>query len=435
VGALGRQLMQRSAPVFVMNPYYTGIGIARNLRHLVAGVYGLSSERDAPGNRSRYFRRIYRVPSSRDEPEALLGRLLEIRADHDTDPVIFPTRDADIVFHDRYDEQLRQRYLLPGSRAARIRLLDKLALSALAEEQGIDAPRTAVCTSSVELERVVTQFRMPLVVKPRSAYVWRRKGAWESVGFRKAISVGTPGEALDEYARLSRISPEVLVQEYVAGDDRDIVVFCCYVDAAGRCLGYFTARKLRQDPPLFGTGCVVELASVPDIVEPSLRLLRGAGYAGLAEIEYKRDPRSGRYFLIEVNPRHWDQHELGTRIGVNMSALAYGDLVGEPPLPVIPAQIPVPSPRWIAEREALMLVARNARSAVAATSGNDGARTSWTRAARDAFVDIRGMFRGPRVLGILDRRDPVPGMMLIDRLARELTSLAIRNIHDVKKRG
>jgi len=41
-------------------------------------------------------------------------------------------------------------------------------------------------------------------------------------------------------------------------------------------------------------------------------LLRACGYAGLAEVELKRDSKTGAFQLIEVNPRHWDQHELGT---------------------------------------------------------------------------------------------------------------------------
>src|SRR5580765_3956837 len=58
-------------PVFVMNTYSTGIGIARNLHGRGVDVYGLSSEADAPGVRSRFFKGIYPVPNGRDEPRAL----------------------------------------------------------------------------------------------------------------------------------------------------------------------------------------------------------------------------------------------------------------------------------------------------------------------------------------------------------------------------
>src|SRR5262245_52484237 len=92
-------------PVFVMNTYYTGLGIARNLHGSGIEVYGLSSEADAPGVRSRFFKGIYQVPNGRDEPEALCQRLLELRRHHDQAPVIFPTRDFDVMFLQNHRQQ------------------------------------------------------------------------------------------------------------------------------------------------------------------------------------------------------------------------------------------------------------------------------------------------------------------------------------------
>src|SRR5437764_14668777 len=97
-------------PVLVMNTYYTGIGIARNLRDCKVDVYGLSSEADAPGVRSRFFKGIYPVPNGRDEPEALCQRLIELRKRHDDAPVIFPTRDFDVMFLQNHRRQLGSLY-------------------------------------------------------------------------------------------------------------------------------------------------------------------------------------------------------------------------------------------------------------------------------------------------------------------------------------
>src|SRR5690349_25151777 len=100
-------------PVFVMNTYYTGIGIGRNLRGRGVDVYGLSSEADAPGVRSRFFKAIYTVPNGRDEPEALCERLVELRRHHQVAPVIFPTRDFDVLFLQKYQQSLSSLYRLP----------------------------------------------------------------------------------------------------------------------------------------------------------------------------------------------------------------------------------------------------------------------------------------------------------------------------------
>jgi predicted ATP-grasp superfamily ATP-dependent carboligase len=417
--------MNDRAPVFVMNVYYTGIGIARNLRGLDAGVFGLTSETDAPGVHSRYFRRVYDVPNSRDEPDALCGRLLEIRKQHHEAPVIFPTRDADLVFLDRYESRLASHFRLPPGGEGRRKLMDKDVLAGIAREQGIAVPMTMLCASASELAVILRGLRMPVVLKPRSAHLWRQRGVWDAVGHRKAILAESVDAALREYETLASVSPEVLVQEFVAGDDTDIVVCCCYIDRNGRCLGYFTGRKLLQNPPLFGTGCVVETLPVPDVVDPSLRLLRACGYAGLAEVEYKRDAKTGAYVLIEVNPRHWDQHELGCSVGVNLTRIAYGDVIGETAAPVSPSYPDTRAPRWIAEREAIDLIAQRASRRLAALRGQSRAKNVFGVAAA-ALGDLRNVFRRPWRLGVVDWRDPVPGIILFARLAKELSRAALR---------
>jgi D-aspartate ligase len=250
-------------PVLVMNLHYTGIGIGRSLKPLGIDVDGLSAEPDAPGERSRWFRRVHRVPHSRVAPEALCEKLLALRPQYDDAPVIFPTGDADVLFLAEYAHRLEPHYRLPPGRDALPRLMDKARLAAIAHDHHIETPQTAVCASDEDIARISRTLAFPVVVKPRSAHEWRKVGIWEQVGARKAIMAPTPGELAAVYRTLAPVSPEILVQEYVPGEDRDIVVCCCYIDEGGNLLGQFTARKLRQSPPLFGTGCLVEAVPVP----------------------------------------------------------------------------------------------------------------------------------------------------------------------------
>src|SRR5439155_26015495 len=104
-------------------------------------------------------------------------------------------------------------------------------------------------------------------------YQWQRKGAWEAVHARKAFLVETVEELLKEYRHVAPLSTEILIQEYVPGADTDIVVCCCYVDHSHQLLAYFPAKKLRQNPPLFGTGCVMEATNIPEIIPMTQRLL------------------------------------------------------------------------------------------------------------------------------------------------------------------
>ena len=300
-------------PVFVMNVYYSGIGIARSLYGRGVDVFGLSSEADAPGITSGFFNGIYEVPNGRDEPDALYRRLVELRTKHAEAPVLFPTRDFDVLFLHQYGPQLRSLYRLPQDEGYAY-LMDKLKLADLASSLDIAVPLTIACSSEKELQEQVDRLRFPVVVKPRYAYLWRRKGTWEAVGARKAFLVSSAAELKTEYRRIADFTPEILIQEYIAGTDSDIVVCCCYMSRNEGLLGYFTGKKLRQNPPLFGTGCAVEASDIPEIVPLATRILESCGYFGLAEAEFKHDKSSNKFYLIEINPRHWDQHESRQRI-------------------------------------------------------------------------------------------------------------------------
>jgi D-aspartate ligase len=424
--------MALQPPVFVMNPYYSGLGIARSLRGCGVPVYGLASERDAPGARSRYFHKVYEVPNGRDEPERLHERLLKIRATHSQRPVLFPTRDFDVVFLHDYRDALAVAYLLPQPRHSPIlRMMDKAELAAVASAEGIPTPKTVVCGSSEELARHIPALQFPVVVKPRFAYQWRLKGLWKSVGSAKAILVHSPDELRACYQRLANLSPEVLLQEYVAGSDSDIVICGCYVDRKGMLLGHFTGRKVRQSPPLVGTGCIVEAAEVRGVVPLSLRLLRAFGYAGLAEIEFKFDQRSGRLYLIEVNPRHWDQHELGTLVGVNLSWIAYRDIAGMGVAPSMPAYPSGAAYRWIAERELIQGAVRRLVRQLAATPGSKAR----LQAVRGTLREVVSALGHKTIYGLMRLQDPLPGILMWLGLLRDaIRAVAIAAYRQLRRR-
>lgn len=423
-------------PVFVMNPYYTGIGIARNLRHKGPYVYGLSSERNPPGTSSRLYSGIYEVPNGRDEPEALYRRLLEIRKVHVVAPVIFPTRDFDVLFLHQYRDKLTPLYIVPQpGNPSVVLLLDKLEVSDIASRQSLTVPKTIVCCSLEEIERAMISIKFPVIVKPRFAYQWRADGAWEKVGARKAILLESIEDLRTEYPRFASVTSEVMLQEYIPGADTDIVVFCCYIAKDGRLLGHYTAKKLLQTPPLIGTACLVELVDIPEIVEPSLRLLGAVGYVGIAEVEYKHDKSKNKFFLIEVNPRHWDQHELGKLAGVNLTWLTYQDITGGRPLSQSPVYGSTKKCVWIAEREYILFFLRSTYLQLTALwkSGLRMDRRLYRQSLiglKQIFTELTSILCSFKVLAIFQASDPIPGLLLTLRILRELAEVSVFRLYD-----
>ncbi len=83
-----------------------------------------------------------------------------------------------------------------------------------------------------------------------------------------------------------------------------------------------TARRARQHPREFGRAATyVETVEAPEIELYSERFLKAINYHGVVEIEYKRDPRSGQYKLLDVNARTWGFHSIGSASGVDFPYL------------------------------------------------------------------------------------------------------------------
>jgi len=148
-------------------------------------------------------------------------------------------------------------------------------------------------------------------------------------------------------------------------------------------------------------------------------LLRTFGYRGLAEIEYKRDGASGTPYLIEINTRHWDQHELGTLVGVNLTWIAYRDLVGTPVTKATPVYPPGASCKWIAEPELALALVRAVRGDLAALAQARAPLAVRLAALARAWRELAGLFHGRTILAIGRLRDPVPGLLLSIRSIRQ----------------
>ena len=396
-----------SPPVLILNMFYSGLGIARQLAGKGMRVVGLSSQPSIYGNFTRLCE-IRRAPDSKDSPEQLLEFLRN--TDEFDGAVIFPTRDADVIFLDRHRSQLG-RYCLSIPPAQCLRsAIDKYELARIAQHAGVPVPRTLAVRSAEELTRVPGEVGFPCVVKPISAYQWHVGDVWERVGCRKAFRVDNWNSLQSEYEQIAQVTPEVLIQEWIHGPVDQIVILGGYVGDDSELLGYFTARKILQFPEDCGTGCIVRSEPIDEIVETTAELFRALQYQGMAEVEYKYDARTREYKLIEINTRHWDQHQLAEASSVNLSWIAYCHLTGK----VIPRQHgPVAVATWVAEDA---LFTKLIRSLV-----RPQLRTP----------HLLAKLSGPRMYGIFSATDPVPFVRYFGgTVLPELTGKMFRGIRD-----
>jgi predicted ATP-grasp superfamily ATP-dependent carboligase len=399
---------------FVMNMFYTGLGIARSLGRHGIPVVGLSAHRRIYGNYTRYAK-IVSCPDSREHPEELCEFLLDVGSRLDQRAVIFPTRDDDTMFLDRFREQLQRFFslVIPPSEALRA-CLNKWETYQYARAAGAAPPRCWLIESAEDLPSVLSEATFPCVLKPIAAHHWRKGNNWDLVGARKAVAITSPSELEQEYQAVARADQRALVQEMIPGGDDALFIAACYLDRESRWVAGFNTQKLAQSPPVFGTGCVVQTVNRPELFEPARRLLETMHFSGIAEVEYKWDDSSREYKLIEVNPRPWDQHSLGRECGVDLIHLAYCDHAGLPR----PAMIYSDSPRtWIAED----------------TFVNTVLLMVWRRQA--GVWSLVRLARPKRVYAIWEAHDPLPLIAyLIVRFVPDLIVAGFRAVWRAVKR-
>ena len=374
-------------PALVMNMFYTGLGVARSLGERGVPVLGLSNRRNLYGNFTRYAKTVI-CPDSRDEPEALLRFLVELGRKLNAQAVIFPTRDDDLVFLDRFRAELQPYFRIVAAETAPLEAcLDKWQTSQWAIRAGVPAPKCWMVRERRDIERVAPEAVYPCVLKPLAAHYWRRGENWRLVGARKAVAIQSERELRSEYAAIAQADERALVQELIPGGDENLAIAACYLDRQSRWVRGFNIRKLVQVPAGFGTGCIVESVHRPELFEPAERLLRAMGFTGIAEVEFKWDARDRQYKLIEVNPRPWDQHRLGSACGVDLIYAAYCDHAGIPAPSFGPA---VAGRKWIAEDTFL----------------TTALRMLWRRDRR--LFSLFRQARGKRIYAVWSWRDPAP---------------------------
>lgn len=306
---------------------FHGLGIIRSLgRHGVPLC--VVDDEYSIGRFSKYTTFTVRAPNLRKEQETVDFLISIGRKMHLDGWVLFPTRDEHVAAFSRHRAALSELFRVPTPEWETTKWAwNKWNTYSMAEKLGIPIPKTWCPRTVEEIDAIDAEF--PLAVKPSvkedffyatKAKAWRANNRDELKTLFKSAS-GHVGQN------------EVLVQEIIPGDGTRQFSSCVFMKC-GQVIGSMQAQRWRQHPPEFGRAATfVESVDLPIVEELTLRFLRAINYYGLAETEYKLDPRDGKYKLLDVNARTWGFHALGSPAGVDFSYLLYADQVGEPVRP------------------------------------------------------------------------------------------------------
>lgn len=283
----------------------------------------------------------------RRDPAGAVRDLLAIGRLHDEPPALFCGDDATLLAVSRGRAELGAcfRFLLPDAELVEA-LLDKTRFAELARRLDLPVPRTRAGIFAESADDVAREVPPPCIVKPHTRVGWTGSAAVAGLGEPpKALRANSPAELARALDRVARFSPSFVVQAYIPGGEDEVYSFHAYLDAERRPLGTYVGRKIRTYPRSAGASTFLELVDEPELARIGLDVVERLGLVGPAKLDFKRDPRTGRFYLLEVNPRFSLWNHLGAASGVNLPMLAYRDLAGLAPEPAAALR---PGIRWLA---------------------------------------------------------------------------------------
>lgn len=366
-----------------MGADYRALGIVRSLGRRRIPVWVIKQGGHLVATASRYVGR--RVPWPGGEDAQKIDFLLDLSLKNGLKGwALIPTDDCAVNLASAYHELLSKQYhvtVLPWEKLQWA--CDKRKLHKLAHQLGIDQPWTKCTSSKEELADLDCPF--PVILKPAIRL------QPSSLSIPKAWRADNRQELqarFDEAAGF--IPPENLIlQEMVPGGGETQFSYAALCKD-GLPLASIVARRLRQYPKDFGQfSTFVETVDEPQVVASAERLLAAARFTGLAEVEFKQDPRDGGFKLLDVNPRVWGWHTLSVRAGVDFSYLLWLLARGEP-VPLLQARV---GERWIHGTADL-------RVAIGEILNGGFSLSSYLRSVR-----------GPKESAIFAWDDPLPGLL------------------------
>jgi D-aspartate ligase len=301
--------------------WVNGLGAIRSLGRVGIPVIAVDHRDFAIGFRSSYAFPV-RAPDPVADEEGFIRSMLELGDALGRPAPVFPTHDEHLNSLARHRDRLGERFRYPFPAWDVLEpLQSKRHQVETAESLGLAAPRTLHPRSLEECRAAAREIGYPVLVKPSDNIVFKR------IYRRQAFLCELPGELDEAYEKAAPYEP--MLQEFIPGGDDLLWTLGAAIAEDGEVLATFSGRKLRQTRDNMGSARVGEALWDDEVVESGLALLRELRFHGVAQVEWKRDPRDGRLKLIEVNPRLWQWHGLAGACGADVTLAAYWDLVGD----------------------------------------------------------------------------------------------------------
>lgn len=311
-------------PVIILGGECNALSVVRDLGRMGVTVYAMG-ESDSSVVWSRYCRWIDVEIENGDIEGSWARYLLGPASEHLKGAVVLACSDSGIQVLIKNRAALQQRYLLDESDPkSQLLMLDKLTTYEHGRAAGVPTPRFWKTASREQVLALRESLIFPLMVKPRLSHLFEEKFG------RKHIIVDSFDQLITAFDAANDAGMDMLLMEHIPGGDDRLCSYYTYLNEAGEPQFHFTKRIIRRFPAGMGTACYHITDWIPELADLGNKLFKAVGLRGLANVEFKQDPRDGQYKLIECNARFTASNCLVSASGFSLAQFVYNRITARP---------------------------------------------------------------------------------------------------------
>lgn len=383
-----------------------GLTVMRELGEYGVPVHAIAKDSWAIGGASRWAKRF----SVRG-----LGRLttwLPERLRSSRAKALFAISEDDLVELAQMPDTIGDTRILTPRAEPLALVLDKRRTLAIAEMIGIDVPHSWQPMAEEDFAAILPTLGYPKIAK------WANPPAivplLEAAGieFIKTEHLADEVAVLAMLDRYRPLGQWPLVQRFCPGHGVGQMLHMHRGHATLR----FQHRRLHEWPPAGGTSTLSESLpedAYPEQMAKSEALLAAIGWEGPAMVEYRHDPGTGKFWLMEVNGRFWGSLPLAHAAGAHFAWEQYRHA-----FPQATNGGPVPQRRYARARFFIPETRRMVRiMRTAEAEGRRRAFTSWLLGGLDPATSHY----------VWSWRDPLP-------LLRDLANMLLKPVRRGRRR-
>ena len=390
-----------SGGVVLLDPFNGGLATARALRRRGERVVVVAGTNNAHTTRSRGVEG-HVIPFA-GSGEAWLEMLAAL-ARRGTQYLLSGTDAASAWLIDQRANLPPEIVCFERQDEAHALLMSKDSGDAVARAAGVRVPWTATILTPEDVAAVAAEAPWPCILKPLLSHEWRLV-----LGDERVMLVNDAAEAQRVAERAIAAGFPLVLCEYVPGGDGNVEEAIVVRAADGSYPVQFGCRKIRQYPVGFGVASLCEIAELEESMALARAVLDQAGFVGVAGVETKRHAETGVRYFLEVNVRIPTQWGLADCSGLDASARLVATLRGEQLGPQPPLR----------RRGRLVYPEQDARAVLVALRAARG------RERGAVALRLARSYAGTRDFGVLDLRDPGPGIACATRVVRRAIAARI----------